>query len=267
MPSQGSRTTVSDAPFNLVYRELVEISLSFRLLHRLGLISPRCRPHAVRGLYVRFGKRALDIVAAVIILVLVSPILFVLALVSARIHGKPVFFRQMRIGHGEAKFRVFKFRSMTNERDADGRLLPDEARLTSFGLLMRKWSADELPQFLNVLSGQMGLIGPRPLLMRYVPRYSMRQRRRHTVKPGISGLAQVLGKDGMSWEQRLEADVAYANSVSFILDVAVIILTLLELGRRIADASMTTPELEEFWGRQGRPAHEPLRLPVSESGD
>jgi lipopolysaccharide/colanic/teichoic acid biosynthesis glycosyltransferase len=103
---------------------------------------------------VRFGKRALDIVAAVIVLVLVSPILPVVALVSARIHGKPVFFRQMRIGHGEAEFRVFKFRSMTDEPDADGRLLPNEVRLTIFGSLMRKWSVDELPQLLNVLYGR-----------------------------------------------------------------------------------------------------------------
>jgi undecaprenyl phosphate N,N'-diacetylbacillosamine 1-phosphate transferase len=263
----GSQSTVSDAPLSPAYRDLVEISPSFRLLHRLGLISPRCRPHALRGLYVRFGKRALDIVAAVIAVVLASPILLVVALMSARIHGKPVFFRQMRIGHGEAEFRVFKFRSMTDERDADGRLLPDEARLTSFGLLMRKWSVDELPQFLNVLSGQMSLIGPRPLLIRYVPRYSMRQRRRHTVKPGISGLAQALGSAGMSWEQALEADVAYANSVSFILDVAIMILTLFELGRRIIGRSMTGPDREEFWGRQGPPERGPLSLPVSESGD
>lgn len=267
MLSQGLQTNMPETPLSPAYRDLVEISPSFRLLHRLGLISPRCRPRALRGLYARFGKRALDIVAAVIAVVLASPILLVVALMSARIQGKPVFFRQMRIGHGEADFRVFKFRSMTDEREADGRLLPDEARLTSFGLLMRKWSVDELPQFLNVLSGQMSLIGPRPLLIRYVPRYSMRQRRRHTVKPGISGLAQVVGKNGMSWEQRLEADVAYANSVSFILDVAVIILTLLELGRRIAGAGMTAPEPEEFWGQQGSPAQRPSRLPVSESGD
>ena len=264
MPSQVSQTSM-DAPLSQAYSDLIKISQSFRLLHRYGLISPRCRLHALRGLYVRFGKRALDIVAAVIAVVLASPILLVVALMSARIHGKPVFFRQMRIGHGEAEFRVFKFRSMTDERDADGRLLPDEVRHTIFGRLMRKWSVDELPQFLNVLHGQMSLIGPRPLLIRYVPRYTMRQRRRHTVKPGISGLAQALDSLGMSWEQRLEVDVAYANSVSFILDVAVIVLTFLELGQRIAGRRLTAPE--EFWGRQGRPDHGPLVLPVSESGD
>jgi lipopolysaccharide/colanic/teichoic acid biosynthesis glycosyltransferase len=216
---------------------------------------------------VRFGKRTLDIVAAVISLVLVSPILLVVAIVSVHLHGGPVFFRQMRIGHREKKYRVFKFRSMTDERDAHGRLLPDKARLTKFGHLIRKSSFDELPQFLNVLSGQMSLIGPRPLLIRYVPRYTMRQRRRHTVKPGMSGLAQVLGSTRISWEQTLEADVAYANRVSFILDVAIMILTLFELVKRVTCRGMTRPGQEEFWGRQGPPKQGPSSLPVSESGD
>jgi lipopolysaccharide/colanic/teichoic acid biosynthesis glycosyltransferase len=249
------------------YRKLIEASRQFRLLDHLGLVSPRYHSKARSGFYARCGKRAFDLVGVSIALIVALPLFLIAVLASLAFHGRPVLFRQVRVGLREERFRLNKLRTMTNARDSDGELLPDDQRTTALGDFFRKWSIDELPQLLNVLSGDMSLIGPRPLLVRYIPRYSMRQRRRHTVKPGISGLAQSLGWLGLSWEQKLDADVAYANSVSFLLDVAVIILTVVELGLRIVGRSNTEPDREEFWGRQGPLTEEPVHLMVDEFGD
>jgi lipopolysaccharide/colanic/teichoic acid biosynthesis glycosyltransferase len=260
------RKFVTSMPYN--YQMLIEVSTQFRLLDRLGLIAPRYRPTAGSRFYALYGKRAFDVIGASLALIVASPLLLVSVLVWLGVHGRPVLFRQVRVGFGEKLFKLKKLRSMTNARDSNGELLPDDQRTTALGDFFRKWSIDELPQLLNVLSGEMSLVGPRPLLVRYIPRYTMRQRRRNTVKPGISGLAQALGGLSPSWEQKLEADVAYANSVSVLLDLAVIILTVIELGLRIVGRSSTRPDREEeFWGRQGPPREGPLYLTADESGD
>lgn len=254
-------------PLTKSYRDIVAALPTFGMLDRLGLVSPSCQAQARHGFYTRYGKRALDIAIASIAILLLSPIMLTVAFISLRIHGRPLLFKQLRVGYQEKEFRVFKFRTMTDERGADGQLLPDDMRITKLGRLMRKYSVDELPQLFNVLLGEMSIIGPRPLLRRYISRYTLRQRRRHTVRPGVSGLAQALGTACRSWEHRFEADAAYANSVSFSLDAVVILLTLLELARRMTGHSTSDPDQVEFWGRQGRPEHGPLGLPTGESGN
>jgi undecaprenyl phosphate N,N'-diacetylbacillosamine 1-phosphate transferase len=267
MSLQGPLVNTPKLPISRAYNELVALSPEFALLDRLGLISPSCKRNALRGFYRSYGKRVVDLAIATTALAVLSPVMIGVAGLSLWVHGRPLLFRQVRVGYGEEEFRVFKFRTMTNERGADGQLLPDEIRLTKLGRMMRKYSVDELPQLFNVFLGQMSLIGPRPLLRRYVSRYTLRQRRRHTVKPGVSGLAQALGNVCRSWEHRFEADAAYANSVSFRLDAVIIVLTLIELLRRMTGRSMSEPDQVEFWGSQGRPEHGPLGLPTGESGN
>jgi lipopolysaccharide/colanic/teichoic acid biosynthesis glycosyltransferase len=153
---------------------------------------------------------------------------------------------------------------MTNARDDRGRLLPDGARLTRLGRFLREYSLDELPQFFNVLAGDLSLVGPRPLLTRYLPRYTARQRRRHAVKPGLTGWAQVNGRNALDWESRLELDVWYAEHQSIGLDVRIMLLTVLRLLQRRDVRPGAGAEVDEFWGTQGPPAHGPRALPVEE---
>ena len=184
-------------------------------------------------MYKRYFKRVLDFVVALLALVVISPLLLV---VTVWLHfankGAGAFFLQERPGlHGKI-FKIVKFKSMTDERDADGNLLPDEARLTRIGRLVRSLSIDELPQLWNVLTGDMSLIGPRPLLIKYLPYYTEREQLRHTVRPGISGLAQVNGRNALDWDSKLEYDAVYAENVSLRLDLEIIIKTLINVVKR-----------------------------------
>jgi sugar transferase EpsL len=170
-------------------------------------------------------KRCFDFSVALSLLIAISPLLALLALAVRWKLGRPVLFSQTRPGLHGAPFAFYKFRSMTDARDAAGELLPDEARLTPFGGLMRKLSLDELPQLVNVVKGDMSLVGPRPLLMEYLPLYSERQARRHAVRPGITGWAQVNGRNALGWDDRFELDVWYVDHRSFRLDLKIIAMT------------------------------------------
>jgi sugar transferase EpsL len=171
-------------------------------------------------------KRLIDMSAALVVLVVASPVLLIVAAAVRIKHGSPVLFRQTRPGLNGQPFEIFKFRTMTNARDAQGNLLPDAERLTSLGKFLRRTSLDELPEVLNVLKGDMSLVGPRPLRMRYLERYTPWQARRHEVKPGITGWAQINGRNGLDWESRFEMDVWYVDHWSLRLDIKILFLTV-----------------------------------------
>ncbi|MFZ4057673.1 MAG: sugar transferase [Ferruginibacter sp.] len=177
-------------------------------------------------IYRNYIKRILDVLIAIIALVLLSPIILITCLLLAVLNKGKVFFTQERPGKNLQKIYILKFRSMTDERDAAGILLPDNVRTTAFGKFIRKASIDELPQLINVLKGDMSLIGPRPLLFKYVPLYSTEQNRRHEVRPGITGWAQVNGRNSISWKEKFEHDVYYVEHISFKLDIQIIFKTL-----------------------------------------
>jgi len=177
-------------------------------------------------------KAVLDILVAAILLIVLSPIILGLTLILfVQNNGQP-FFRQQRPGYQERPFYLTKFKSMTDERDANGQLLPDNERLTAIGAFVRKSSLDELPQLFNVLKGEMSIVGPRPLLFKYLPLYSEEQRRRHDVKPGITGWAQVNGRNSISWKRKFEFDVYYVDHQSFWLDLKILFLTVAKVLKR-----------------------------------
>lgn len=185
-----------------------------------------------RGLYVLFGKRVFDVGVSLICLTIFSPILVCVAVLSRLKFGSPILFVQTRPGLNAAPFQILKFRTMTNTKSPTGILLSDAERLTSYGQFLRKTSLDELPALLNVLRGDMSLVGPRPLLMQYLPLYSEQQARRHLVRPGITGWAQVNGRNAISWEQKFEFDGWYVDHVSFFLDLKILLLTVLKVFKR-----------------------------------
>lgn len=177
-------------------------------------------------MYKYFFKRLLDIFISGIGLICLSPILLVLAVLVRVKLGSPVFFKQERPGLNEKIFTLKKFRTMTDERDAEGNLLPDAERLTKFGRFLRSTSLDELPELWNIFCGDMSLIGPRPLLVSYLPYYTKREQLRHTVRPGLTGLAQISGRNFLEWDKRLEKDVEYVENLSFGLDIKIFFLTI-----------------------------------------
>ncbi len=177
-------------------------------------------------MYQRFGKRLVDLVLVMPALMILAPVLVVLGLLVRWRLGSPVFFRQRRPGLRGRPFTLLKFRTMTEARDEEGQLLPDEQRLTRFGRFLRRTSLDELPELINVLKGDMSLVGPRPLLMEYLERYTVEQARRHEVKPGITGWAQVNGRNALSWEEKFEFDVWYVDHVSLWLDLKILAMTV-----------------------------------------
>lgn len=184
------------------------------------------RDKAERGFYRRTGKRAFDLLFAAAALVALAPVLAAVALAVRMRLGSPVLFRQERPGLGGKPFRLVKFRSMTDGRDAGGRLLPDAERLPAFGRFLRATSLDELPELFNVLAGHMSIVGPRPLLMQYLPLYSRVQARRHEVRPGLTGLAQVRGRNALTWDEKFAADVEYVDTLAFGSDLKIIALTI-----------------------------------------
>ena len=199
-------------------------------------------------MYQKFVKRLLDILISLIAIVILSPVLIIVAILVRTKLGSPVIFHQDRPGLNEKIFRLYKFRSMTDEKDAEGNLLPDEIRLTKFGKLLRATSLDELPELWNILKGDMSLIGPRPLLVRYLPRYSEEQRHRHDVRPGLTGLAQVNGRNAITWEKKFEYDLQYINELSFRMDVKILFKTVKKVFERADINSETSATMEEFMG-------------------
>lgn len=177
-------------------------------------------------MYNKYIKRLLDLILAIILLIILSPIyLIVILLVRIKL-GKPILFKQERPGYKEKIFKMYKFRTMTNETDQEGRLLPDLQRLTKFGRILRDSSLDELPEIINIVKGEMSFVGPRPLLVQYLPLYNTEQRKRHEVRPGLTGLAQINGRNESSWEERFELDIEYVDNISFITDLKIIINTV-----------------------------------------
>ena len=200
-------------------------------------------------LYKNFFKRAIDIAASGgALLVLAVPLAAVTLWLHFANKGAGAFFFQERPGKGGKIFRVVKFKTMTDERDADGNLLPDSDRLTKVGRFVRSTSIDELPQLWNVLRGDMSLIGPRPLLVKYLPLYNDFQKQRHDVKPGLTGWAQVNGRNAISWEQRFELDVYYVKNISFLLDLKILFLTFAVVFRHSGISSATDATMEAFQG-------------------
>lgn len=193
-------------------------------------------------------KRAFDLLVTVVALVLFAPVLLVLALLVRINLGTPVLFRQKRAGWQGKPLLICKFRTMTEARDAEGNLLPDEMRLTHFGRFLRSTSLDELPELLNVLQGEMSLVGPRPLLLRYLERYSPEQMRRHEVRPGITGWAQVNGRNALTWGQKFSLDVWYVDHQSFWLDLKILALTVYKLIKREGINQPGQATAEEFTG-------------------
>ncbi len=191
-------------------------------------------------------KRVFDLGATLIAIIFLSPLLAVLALMGRVILGKPVFFRQQRPGlHGQP-FIIYKFRTMTEARNANGDLLPDGERLTRFGKFLRSTSLDELPELFNVLKGDMSLVGPRPLLMQYLDRYTPEQARRHEVKPGLTGWSQVNGRNAISWEEKFKLDVWYVDNRSIWLDIKIILITVWMIIRREGINQPGQPTMGEF---------------------
>nr|WP_275532471.1 sugar transferase [Pseudoflavonifractor sp. An187] len=205
--------------------------------------------HTPYGLYERFFKRALDIFCSLMAL-LVFWWLYVIVAILVRLKlGSPVLFTQDRPGKDEKIFKLYKFRTMTDARDENGNLLPDDVRLTKFGKLLRSTSLDELPEVFNILKGDMSIIGPRPLLVKYLPLYNEEQKRRHEVRPGLSGYAQVNGRNSVSWEDKFRMDVEYVDHVTFVGDVKIILGTVLKaFVKREGINSETAATMEEFKG-------------------
>lgn len=195
-------------------------------------------------------KRLLDVVGATTGLAMTAPLMAVAAAAIRVTMGGPVFFRQQRPGKGGRPFEVYKFRTMSDEREASGQLKPDHERLTAVGRAIRATSLDELPQLFNVLKGDMSLVGPRPLLMRYLGRYNARQARRHDVKPGITGLAQVRGRNALSWEEKFEYDVQYVEKWSLALDLRILGETALKVLKRDGISQAGQATMEEFMGSE-----------------
>ena len=200
-------------------------------------------------MYNAFGKRLLDFSLAVLALVLLSPVFLLVALLVRIKLGAPVFFRQRRPGLGGDPFILFKFRTMNDARDAQGHLLPDAERLTRFGQFLRSSSLDELPELINVLKRDMSIVGPRPLLMKYLKLYTPEQFRRHDVLPGITGWAQINGRNALSWEQKFELDIWYVEHRSFRLDARIMALTFLKIIRREGISQPGHATAEEFTGK------------------
>lgn len=209
-----------------------------------------------QGFYEKYIKLPQDVILAVLALIALSPVLLVVAILVRIKLGSPVVFRQERAGKDGRPFYMYKFRSMSDEKDENGQLLPDEQRLGKFGKILRSTSLDELPSLWNVVCGKISLVGPRALYLKYIPRYSEQQARRLEVRPGITGLAQVNGRNAISWEKRFEYDVQYVNRVTFLGDWKIMFQTVGKVLKRDGITSATSVTMEEFTGSEAEITHE-----------
>ena len=200
------------------------------------------------GIYKRFIKRPMDFILSLFAIIILSPLMIIIAILVRVKLGSPVLFKQERPGLNEKIFIIYKFRTMTDQRDENGELLPDYMRMTKFGKMLRATSLDELPELFNILRGDMSIIGPRPLLIEYLPLYNDKQRRRHDVRPGLSGLAQVNGRNAISWEEKFDYDIEYVKNVSFLLDFKIIFLTFLKVFKREGINKSDFVTMEKFKG-------------------
>ncbi len=201
--------------------------------------------HEPYGLYEKYVKRPLDCFLSSIAIIALSPLIFMIAVLVRKKMGSPVIFVQERPGRNEKIFKLYKFRTMTDAKDDNGNLLPDTARLTPFGKALRMTSLDELPELLNIIKGDMAIIGPRPLLVRYLSAYTEKEKHRHDVRPGLSGLAQINGRNFTKWDQRLALDIQYVQNITFSGDVKILLKTILNVIRR-DNVAVNTEEVESF---------------------
>ena len=185
-----------------------------------------------KGIYRRFLKRPMDFILSLMAIIVLSPVLIIVAILVRLKFGRPILFKQKRPGLNEKIFTMYKFRTMTDEKDEDGELLPDSIRQTKFGKMLRSTSLDELPELFNILKGDMSIVGPRPLLVRYLPYYTNDERKRHEVRPGLTGLSQVNGRNLLNWDKRLNLDVEYTEKMTMILDFRIILRTILKVIKR-----------------------------------
>ena len=202
------------------------------------------------SIYRKYLKRPMDFIFAFISLIVLSPVFLIIAILVKIKLGSPVIFKQERPGLNGKVFTLYKFRTMTDERDDRGELLPDKERLTRLGKFLRSTSLDELPELFNILKGDMSIVGPRPLLKQYIPLYNEKQRRRHEVRPGLTGLAQVNGRNLIRWEEKFEYDVKYVDNINFLIDVKIIFLTIIKVFAREGINSETSATMEPFKGNQ-----------------
>ena len=203
--------------------------------------------HNPYGVYERVFKRPLDIICALLALIVFCWLYAIVAVLVKIKLGSPVLFKQARPGKNEKIFNLYKFRTMTDEKDENGNLLPDEVRLTKFGRFLRKTSLDELPEAINILKGDMSVVGPRPLLVRYLPYYNEKQKHRHDVRPGLSGYAQVHGRNAISWDEKFDLDIEYIRKITFIGDVKIIFLTVFKsFVKQEGISSATSATMEDF---------------------
>ena len=201
-----------------------------------------------KGIYRRFLKRPMDFILSLMAIIVLSPVLIIVAILVRLKLGSPVLFKQKRPGLNEKIFTMYKFRTMTDEKDENGELLPDSFRLTKFGRMLRSTSLDELPELFNILKGDMSIVGPRPLLIQYLDLYNDHQKRRHEVRPGLSGHAQVNGRNAISWEDKFNLDVEYVDNVSFMGDWKIIFLTIKKVFVKEGISSDTSVTMEYFGG-------------------
>lgn len=199
-------------------------------------------------MYAKFFKRIMDFLLSLLAIITLSPILLMLVVIGAvKMKGNP-FFTQLRPGKNEKIFRLIKFRTMTNQKDSQGNLLPDEKRLTKYGKFLRSTSLDELPELFNILIGDMAIVGPRPLLVQYLPLYNERQKRRHEIRPGLTGYAQAHGRNSITWEEKFELDVTYVDNVTFLGDVKIILTTVLKVLKRDGISQENNATMDVFKG-------------------
>lgn len=201
-----------------------------------------------QGFYEKYIKRLQDFICALLAIIVLSPVMLITALLVRIKLGSPVIFKQERPGKDGRIFKLYKFRTMTDEKDTNGNLLPDEARLTPFSNKLRSTSIDELPSLLNILKGDISVVGPRPLLVKYLPRYNEHQARRHEVRPGFTGLAQVNGRNAISWEEKFDLDVKYVDNITFLGDWKIVFKTVAVVLKRDGISSETSATMEEFIG-------------------
>lgn len=201
-------------------------------------------------MYAKYFKRILDFILSLIAIIILSPVLLIVAVLVRIKLGSPVIFKQQRPGKDEKIFTLYKFRTMTDKKDANGNLLPDSERLTKFGKALRSTSLDELPELFNILKGDMAIVGPRPLLVEYLPLYNKEQKHRHDVRPGLTGLAQISGRNSISWEEKFKEDIIYVKNITFISDMKIILKTIIKVFKREGISQKNNVTIEKFKGNK-----------------